>query len=149
MTSWSQGLEEDFKHEIREIKNNVDSDLKTADDLMQEGIDEKRKEAPKPTEKQILISFLTKSMEEKEKVIRAKESDLECPVCLETARGEILCCIHQHLVCSQCRPRVVECPQCRQPYPPTPIRHRYAEKIAAELERLRQNLNGIQRESGE
>ena len=73
--------------------------------------------------------------------IREKESDLECPVCLETAGGEIFSCILQHLVCSQCRPRVVECPQCRQPYPPTPLRHRYAEKIAGELETLQQELS--------
>ena len=90
-----------------------------------------------------LISFIQKSKKEKEAAIREKESDLECPVCLETAGGEIFCCIQQHLVCSQCRPRLVECPQCRQPYPPNPIRHRYAEKIAVEVERLREELNEI------
>ena len=40
-----------------------------------------------------LISFLQKSIKEKEKAIREKESDLECPVCLETARGEFFCCV--------------------------------------------------------
>ena len=75
--------------------------------------------------------------------IREQESDLQCPVCLETAAGEIFSCIQQHLVCSQCRPRVVECPQCRQLYPPTPIRHRYAEKMVGELERLREELDRI------
>merc|ERR550519_551198 len=95
------------------------------------------------TETQRLISFLTKSIEEKEEAIREKESDLECPVCLETAGGEIFSCVEQHLVCSQCRPRVVECPQCRQSYPPTPIRHRYAEKMVGELERLREELARI------
>ena len=38
-------------------------------------------------EKQRLISFLQKSIKEKEKAIREKESDLECPVCLETVGG--------------------------------------------------------------
>ena len=94
-------------------------------------------------EKQKLITFLTKSIKEKEEAIREKESDLECPVCLETAGGEIFSCVEQHLVCSQCRPRVVECPQCRQPYPPTPLRHRYAEKMVGELERLREELGRI------
>ena len=75
--------------------------------------------------------------------IKDKESELECPVCLETAGGEIFSCVEQHLVCSQCRPRVVECPQCRQSYPPTPLRHRYAEKIAGELETLQQELRNI------
>ena len=73
--------------------------------------------------------------------IQEKESELECPVCLETAGGEIFSCVEQHLVCSQCRPRVVECPQCRQLYPPTPIRHRYAEKMVGDLERLREELS--------
>ena len=75
--------------------------------------------------------------------IKEKESELECPVCLETAGGEIFSCVEQHLVCSQCRPRVVECPQCRQSYPPTPLRHRYAEKSVGELERLREELGRI------
>ena len=74
--------------------------------------------------------------------IREKEAELECPVCLETAvGGEIFSCIHQHLVCSQCRPRVRKCPTCRQPYPPTPLRHRYAEKMAVELQNLREKHN--------
>ena len=83
-----------------------------------------------------LISFLAKSKEE-------KESDLECSVCYETAGGRIFCCVEQHLVCSQCRPRVSECPQCRQSYPPTPIRHRYAEKSVRQLERLREELGQV------
>ena len=80
------------------------------------------------------VDFLLSSITE-------KESDLECPVCLETAEGEIFSCVEQHLVCSQCRPRVSECPQCRHPYPPTPLRHRYAEKMAVELQNLKTNLS--------
>ena len=93
-----------------------------------------------------LISFLTKTIKEKEKAIREKESDLECPVCLETAGGKIFCCVEQHLVCSRCRPRLVECPQCRQPYPPTPLRHRYAEKYVGELESLQRDLEKLTKE---
>ena len=103
----------------------------------------KAEEDSEPTENERLVSFLTKSIEEKEETIKEKESDLECPICLEIAGGQIFCCVEQHLVCSQCRPRVVECPQCRQPYPPYPMRHRYAEKIVEELEGLREELNGI------
>ena len=86
--------------------------------------------------KQRHVDFLLNSIQE-------KKSDLECPICLETAGGQIFCCIEQHLVCSQCRPRVVQCPQCRERYPPTPIRHRYAEKISGELEKLRPELRNI------
>ena len=70
----------------------------------------------------------------------------EKPVCLETAGGEIFSCIQQHLVCSQCRPRLVKCPQCQQSYPPTPLRHRYAEKSVGELQILREELGQIVKE---
>ena len=136
-----------MKSEINDLKNNFESNLKTVDILMREGIEAEKDF--EPAENQRLISFLTKSIEEKEAAIREKESDLECPVCLETAGGEIFCCVEQHLVCSQCRPRVVECPQCRQPYPPTPLRHRYAEKMVGELERLRKELKKIVSELNE
>ena len=39
-----------------------------------------------------MIAFLTKSIEE-------KETALECPVCLETAKAPIFMCKQQHLVC--------------------------------------------------
>ena len=134
-----KATEDNLTEEIENLRASLDSRLKTVDSLMREGVT-----APVISpEKQRLISFLSKTMEEKEEAIREKESDLECPVCLETAGGEIFCCVEQHLVCYQCRPRVVECPQCRQSYPPTPLRHRYAEKMAGQLERLREELGRI------
>ena len=142
-TSDLEAAEHDLKTELKEMKNYLENNLKTVDDLMREGIEAEEEEDSKSRENQKLVDFLTKSIEEKEAAIREKESDLECPVCLETAGGEIFCCIEQHLVCSQCRPRVVECPQCRQPYPPTPLRHRYAEKSVKELERLIEELARI------
>ena len=124
--------EDNLTEEIENLRDSLDSHTKSVDSLMREGVTE----PVISPEKQRLIEFLTKSIEEKEK-------DLECPVCLETAGGEIFSCVEQHLVCSQCRPRVGECPQCRQPYPPTPLRHRYAEKSVGELERLREELGRI------
>ena len=79
------------------------------------------------------LEFLLKSIKE-------KEADLECPVCLETAEGEIYSCPEQHLLCSSCGPRVGECPECRAQYRDPPRRHRYAERMAAELRNLRQEL---------
>ena len=72
--------------------------------------------------------------------IKEKEADLECPVCLETAEGEIYSCLEQHLLCSSCGPRVAECPECRAQCRDPPRRHRYAERMAAELINLRQEL---------
>ena len=40
-------------------------------------------------------------------------------------------------------PQVSECPECRQPYPGRPRRHRYAERAAKELEGLRRERGQI------
>ena len=99
-----------------------------------------------PSQEKRLLSFLTKSIKEKEEAIQEKESDLECPVCLEIPAGHIFSCVQQHLVCSQCRPKVFQCPQCRKRYPPTPIRHRYAEKSLTELGQLRKEKIQLKKE---
>merc|ERR1712192_67535 len=39
--------------------------------------------------------------------IDAKEKELECPVCLEVACVPIFCCDDQHIICSDCRPKVI------------------------------------------
>ena len=48
--------------------------------------------------------------------ISAKEVELECPVCLETASAPIYMCLEQHLLCSSCRPKISTCHDCREPY---------------------------------
>ena len=40
------------------------------------------------------------------KKIEAKESDLECPVCFEVSTTPIYSCNEQHIICSDCRPKV-------------------------------------------
>ena len=135
LTSAQDNLTEEIEH----LRASLATRMESVDGIAREG----DAEPVVSEERQRFISFLTKTIEEKEAAIREKESELECPVCLETAGGEIFSCVEQHLVCSQCRPRVTVCPQCRQPYPPTPIRHRYAEKMVGELERLREELGRI------
>ena len=39
-------------------------------------------------------------------LIESREKELECPVCLEVASPPLFCCEDQHLICSQCRPKV-------------------------------------------
>ena len=76
-------------------------------------------------------------------LIKQKETDLECPVCFVTATVPIYSCLESHLICSACRPRVTECPECRVVYKdkqPT-NRHRYAEKMVEELNMLRGELS--------
>ena len=41
-----------------------------------------------------------------DKKIEAKESDLECPVCFEVCASPIYSCDEQHIICSECRPKV-------------------------------------------
>lgn len=83
-----------------------------------------------------MIAFLTKSIEE-------KEAALECPVCLETAKAPIFMCQQQHLICFKCRPRLTLCPECREAYQGLPRRHRYAERDAEELEKMRKELTSM------
>ena len=80
-----------------------------------------------------MTDFLSKSIKE-------KEADLECPVCLETAEVPIFTCQEMHLICSHCRPQLRECPECRMPYQAQLRRHRYAEKTAIELKKLREEF---------
>lgn len=69
--------------------------------------------------------------------IESKEKQLECPVCMEVASAPLFCCEDQHLICAECRPKVTTCPECRNPYPARPRRHRYLEEAAEELAKLK------------
>ena len=94
---------------------------------------------PKPKENTSrMTDFLAQSIKE-------KEVDLECPVCFETASIPIFMCSEMHLICNRCRPKIRECPECRLPYTGAAKRHRFAEKTAGELGKLRkeyENLTG-------
>merc|ERR1712129_284381 len=76
-------------------------------------------------------------------LIKQKENDLECPVSLVTATVPIYSCLESHLICSACRPRVAECPECRVVYKDKKPkrRHRYAERMVEELNMLRGELS--------
>ena len=64
-----------------------------------------------------MMDFLSQSIKE-------KEEHLECPVCLETAEAPIYMCQEMHLICSNCRPKLGECPMCQAPYQAQLRRHR-------------------------
>jgi len=72
-----------------------------------------------------------------------KEKELECPVCLEVACSPIFMCSEQHLICSTCRQKLSNCPECRVGYRGKQRRHRYAEKTAEELERLKEKKDQV------
>ena len=77
--------------------------------------------------------------------IEKKEEDLRCPVCLETAKTPIYTCPDSHIICSACAtiPGMKKCPECREDLPTPLKRHRFAEKIAEELEELLQATDDL------
>jgi len=89
----------------------------------------KHEENPKSDPRKQLLDFL----------IQKKEKELECPVCLVPATVPIYSCPESHLICSACRPKVAECPECRVVYSDKGMykRHRYAERMVEELDMFR------------
>ena len=94
-----------------------------------------------------IVNLLIENMEEKENVIKELEEELECIVCLGTTTAPIYCCQEQHLVCSDCRPRIRQtgqCPSCRVRYPGGELlRHRAAERTAVRLGTIREELSQL------
>lgn len=56
---------------------------------------------------------------------------LECPVCLELPQSKpVYQCVHGHLLCRSCYPKVKTCPICRKKLDPKePLRNLTAEKL--------------------
>ena len=76
---------------------------------------------------------------------QAAEKAMECVVCLSVNPGRVLQCSQGHLICQTChsnllsrgvKGKTVECPVCRVPYPPEPIRNLLAEQLAQTLSLL-------------
>ena len=73
-----------------------------------------------------------------DKIVRAHMEacgELQCVVCFEVPPAEVFTCKENHILCHECKPRVLhQCPVCRQSFtisPPT--RNRLAEKIILKL----------------
>jgi len=76
----------------------------------------------------------TDPIEESNNLIKKDELKdlLECPVCLRVPRSSpIYQCARGHVVCSECRPNVSTCPQCRDPL--GNIRSLISEKMLEKL----------------
>ena len=59
-------------------------------------------------------------------------SELECPVCMEYMMPPITFCVNGHNICPSCKPKVTQCPTCRQPF--VNIRNVALEKMASQIE---------------
>ena len=74
-----------------------------------------------------------------DEMIRKREEELTCPVCLETATVPIFSCSESHLICSKCLPdlpKPSKCPICRKKFGRNPKRNRLAETWLEELQDL-------------
>ena len=96
-----------------------------------------------------VVERLRRSIVKKEKGISKKKEELDCPVCLETARVPIYMCSEQHIICSCSADKVANCPQCREELARPLKRHRYAEREVEELASLREELNELKEELAE
>jgi len=73
--------------------------------------------------------------------ISKKESGLECPVCFHTSSPPIYKCVKEHLICSNCLPRVNnKCPTCRSGFARTDRIFRLAEENWRELQNMKTKL---------
>ena len=95
------------------------------------------------------VERLRRFIVKKEKDISKKEEELDCPVCLETARLPIYMCSEQHIICSCSADKVANCPQCREELTRPLKRHRYAEREVEELASLREELAELKEELAE
>ena len=109
--------------EIQKLRENYDANLKDRDELVKRldiiNLDPGPWSQPggRQGSRDRLVEFVMRSITE-------KEADLECPVCLEIAEAPIFMCQEMHLICSNCRPKLKECPECRAPYKAQLRRHR-------------------------
>ena len=120
MNSTRRQLEDLTASKLTESKKDI-SKLKEELEQLQTDVNketlEKEEEKP-PNQAQMLLDYISQK-------ILTKMQEVECPVCLEQASTPIFMCQDlQHLVCSSCRPRLKECPECRQVYRGAPKRHR-------------------------
>jgi hypothetical protein len=79
--------------------------------------------------------------------ITRKQEDLRCSVCLEIASAPIFQCLKSHVLCMTCRPRLAACPECRVPLALAgagPVRHRFAERTAQEVEEMRREVRRLE-----
>ena len=61
--------------------------------------------------------------------------ELECSVCLQVPRTEVFSCTEHHILCSDCKKKILKlCPVCRQNFAKIPpARNRLAEKMILRL----------------
>ena len=129
---------DEFTKSLLKTRKETSDEIKRAEDFLNKVVEFTKDlftqlELEPRAENNKLIDFMLKSIEE-------KEAELACPVCFETAEAPIFMCQQMHLICSSCQPKVTSCPECREDYQGPPRRHRYAERDAEELKKMKDEL---------
>ena len=130
----TEALLEEKKRMKSTLQKDLDLKIKKRK-LLEKQLDALRNE-PVNTDNDEFLDFLISSVEEKKKA-------LECPVCLETAQIPIYTCQNFHLVCTVCLPNLHHCPECRGKYSKPVMRHRFAEKLIEEIEKIEQKIKDV------
>ena len=129
-----------IEEKIKQLDEQISKALEESSTTMTATTDNVPTSANENSINQELVNFISNKIEE-------KRSLLECPICFKSAKKKIFMCTESHLTCSDCRlvtassplrtapcrPRLKECPECRENFTGRPLRHRFAEKMAEEL----------------
>ena len=106
-------------HEIKSLEEQISNNSMSCNDKeAKEEVDNtetiivKDCEKSKNEEQSFPLDFMQAQILQKEfdlleEQIKKKESDLECPVCLETAQIPIYMCQQQHIICQHCLKKVM------------------------------------------
>ena len=127
-------LKSDLVDKITDLQEDLKIKEEAKETIMDETKGERLGQKKATTKEDKMLRFLDRS-------IASKELELECPACLELPAAPVYMCPDSHLICSACRPRLVDCPLCRVRYPVSLARHRFAETALEELQELRHQRN--------
>ena len=98
-------LEMDMENKITGAKKEIallESDIESLKiDVLPKSSKEAKGEQRKTNPNMQLLEYIDNK-------IKAKEKELECPVCLEVASAPIFMCSDSHLICSDCKPKVTK-----------------------------------------
>ena len=138
-------LEDDIERELKISKQKGDALTEEIQDLETRLQETKSSIQNIPDDDKLSYEPNSELLEFIDNKIIEKEKELECPVCLDVACSPIFMCSEQHLICSTCRPKLSNCPECRVLYTGKNRRHRYAEKTAEELNSLKNKKDQVRK----
>ena len=84
----------------KETKSRLEKEIEELKVRLKETQSAEKSEAQPESSLSLLVEYINDQIE-------SKERELECPVCLALASPPLFCCEDQHLICAECRPKVL------------------------------------------